>query len=832
MSILNVQDPLQVPLFPSNPIPNGQVSIFARNTDTYVPLFDDPDLTITRANPVDGDANGNFPPIYLVNGIYKMVVRDQSGKLIATQQRVVVNLVSRNSSGQRDFLTLDDLLANASLSYTTSDPYALVIVGELLRVSDTTYAYEVAEEDATDYHVSTDGGVRLYERHIFSSRSRFVDAVARGWTMPLGHTQTVDGLQYTYIGPGYSDGPADLPGWMPVTPVTPGHFANDLSTDATDAFNAAIQFAAAFNVQGRSSGTYNVTGTIAPGAPFTWDWGSTVLNWTGSDVTVLTEVMFNPNGTTESQPSGKYVLFDTKGCTGSTSTGLLQIRGGSPGRMALANRASIPRNLVAITASSGFSADMIWEGLSILGCHHGLWSGDQRGSGSANLPYTRWTVSFLKIQFCLVAINGGAAGNAFDDGIWKNIRLTRNEANGTIRTDFICGSLFLNGLSFNNDSEPQTAATVAGSNIVTLSAPSPFLSVGNVICIQGANDNLAGSNPIPLVSRVTAVNGAVVTLESPADRNTSGAAFIINPPSFVLNNASLIAQHVYVEESHDTPVQLQNQAVLDAQSLKVSDGHIGARYNTPILITGLTDTAVAANLHDRSINSDEVKGVVGVSNLVDAGGAGGSALVELIVRTAQGTWDKSQPVRVVALESDHLFGASQNAAPRVGNGYNVSVRYTDGTAHYQVGDVGTQEAYATGPFGGFELGPNLRGSADMTGVSNTGQCGAPSGGAAVKSPGGPGHWFAPAVLTPGTRMRVDVTAEAFVAGICALTLYDSAGAGPGTTVASFEQLAGTGRNVIFFDVPPGSTADRIGFFCSGLADLTLSRFTVQQVLSV
>lgn len=482
MSILNVHDPLQVPQFPINPVPNGQVFIYQRDTETFAALYSDPDLTGSRANPVDGDNNGNFPPFYLVDGIYKLVVRDQSGKLIATQQQVVVNHVSRNASAQRDFLTYDNLLANSALSYTTSDPYALVVVGELLRVSDTTYAYEVAEQTATDHHVETAGGIKLYERHIFSSRSRFVDAVSRGWTMPLGHTQTVDGRQYTYMGPGYTDGPADLPGWLPVTPVTPEHFANDLSADATDAFNAALQFSAQFDAQGRSSGDYKISGTLTPGGPYSWDWGNTQLLWIGGmNTDVLTEVLYNPNGSSSPQPSGKRVLFDTKHCSGASNAGLLQIRGSSPGGMTINNRASIPPNLVAITASEGFSSDMIWEGLSIFGCGHGLWQGDQRGSATNILPYTRWSVRYLKIQFCLVAINGGSAGNAFDDGNWNNVRLTRNANNGTIRTDFVCNSIFLNGLGFHKDSEALTISTVAGSTTATLSVGTPNLNAGDVI---------------------------------------------------------------------------------------------------------------------------------------------------------------------------------------------------------------------------------------------------------------------------------------------------------------------------------------------------------------
>lgn len=831
MSILNVHDTLQVPLFPTNPVPNGQVFIFVRNTETFVPLFQDPDLTVSRANPVDGDANGNFPPIYVVDGIYKLVVRDQSGKLIATQQQVVVNHVSRNASGQRDFLTQDDLLANSALSYTTSDPYALVVVGELLRVSDTTYAYEVAEADATDHHISTAGGIKLYERHIFSSRARFVDAVSRGWTMPLGHTQTVDGRQYTYMGPGYTDGPSDLPGWLPVTPVTPEHFANDLSSDATDALNAALQFSANFDVQGRSSGDYRVSGTLAPGGPFSWDWGNTQLLWIGSDVTTLTEVMYNPNGSTSPQPSGKYVLFDAKDCTGASNAGLLQIRGSSPGTMSIPNRNTIPGNLVAITASSGFSSDMIWEGLSIFGCGHGLWQGDQRGSATNILPYTRWSVRYLKIQFCLVAINGGAAGNAFDDGNWSNVRLTRNANNGTIRTDFVCNSIFLNGLGFHKDAESQTVSTTAGSTTAMLNVGSPNIGVGDVICIEDANATLTGGNSIPLVTCIVARNGNELTLESPADRTVSGAHFVLNPPSFVLNNASLIAQHIYAEECHDTPIQLQNQAVVETQSLKFSDGLMGARYNVPLIITGLKDTAIVANLHDRAINCDEVKGIVGVSNLTDAAGVEGSGLVDLTVRASRDVWVNSQPIRVVDLEQDHL-GTKVNNTASTGNGYNVGVSNTNGHVQYMIGLPGTHEAYATGAQGGFEVTANLRGSEDMVGISATGQCGPSVGGIATKSPGGSGNWYAPVPLTAGDRMRVDVTVDAHTDGTCTLTLFDSAGGGAGTVLASFEQVTGPGRKVIFFDVPAGATADRIGFFCSGLCDIALSRFVVQKVLSV
>ncbi|MEP4196183.1 MAG: hypothetical protein ABJL99_11190 [Aliishimia sp.] len=831
MSILNVHDPLQVPGYPENPVVNGRLYVFALNSEVFVPLFEDSDLTTSTANPLEADHNGNFAPAYLVDGVYKLVLRSQTEKLIMVQQEVTVAHVTQNSAGQREFLTLPALLSDASLSYSTAQVYSRVVVGEILRVTDSNYGYEVADETATDHHEITAGGVKVYERYKFSSRSKFVDAVARGWIPPEGHSQTVAARQYMYVGASYLDGPDDLPGWQPEGIVTPEHFASDLSVDATYAVNAALQFSATFDRPGRSSGDYRLTGTIAPGGTYNWDWGNTQLLWVGSDVTTLTEVMFNPDGSTTPQPSGKYTLFDTKDCTSSVNTGLLNIRGISPGNMGMSNRAFIPDALIAITASENSSADMIWDGLSILGCGQGLWQGDQRGSAANILPYTRWSVRYLKIQFCLNAINGGSSGNAFDDGNWNNVRLTRNENNGTIRTDFVCNSIFLNGLNFEKDKEPQTLFTTAGSTTATLSVGSPYISEGDIICVEDANRDFGDTNSIPFVSRIAARNGTTLTLESAPERTLTNAVFVINPPSLLLSNASLVAQHVYAEECHDTPIRLHNQAVLDCQSLKLSDGLLGARYNTAVILTGLAETAVIANLHDRSIDNDELKAIVGVSNLVDPGVSFGDCLVDLTVRASRGAWSKSQPVRVIDLESDHL-GTWQNNTGCLGEGYNVSLSCTDGRTQYMIGKVGTQEAYTVGQRGGFEAGSNLRNDDDMTGISRTGNCQAATGGTAVKVPGGVGNWYAPVPISAGERLRVDVTVDSFTSGTCTVALFDSAGGTPGTVTASFEHLAGTGRKVVFLDVPAGSTADRIGLQCASSAALTVSRFIVQKVLSV
>ncbi len=831
MSILNVHDPLQVPNFPSNPVLNGRLFVFERNSEVFVALFEDPDLTTSIANPLEADENGNFPPCFLVDGTYKLVLRSQSGKLLNVWQEIIVTHVTQNVAGQREFTTIEDLELNTSLLYDTHLETARVLPGEIISVTDGSYHYEVASETVTDQHITTQGGVKLYERGAFSTRARFVETASRGWMPPVGHTETIEGRDYVFMGDGFTDGPADLPGWRPEGLITPEHFSSDLTADATPAFNEAMLYAVSNNLPGRSSGVYTFFGTLAPGGQYNWDWGNTQINWGGGDVTALTQVLYNPLGSTEPQPSGKYVIFDTNGCEGSINTGLLRIRGVSIGKMTMYQRSLIPSNLVAITASEGSSADMIWDGLSILGCGHGLWQGDQRGSAQNILPYTRWSVRFLLIKFCLVAINGGSSGNSFDDGNWNNIRLTRNQNNGTIRTDFVCNSIFLNGLNFKNDIETPTITTSAGSTLAMLSVGTPYVKTGDVICIEDGNLDLSGTTPIPFVTRIAERNGTILTLESAPDRTISGLNFIVNPPSFLMTNASLIAQHVYAEECHDTPINLLNESVIECQSLKFSNGIIAARYNAPLAITGIRDTAVIANLHDRSVNNDKLKSIVGVSNLDDGSGNGGSSLIELTARTKRDVWVNSVPVRVINLESDHLGGLT-NTEGASGDGYNVVVQGSDGRTQYMIGHLGTKEAYNVGRAGGFEVGPNLRAEETMTGIERTGGCQASSGGAAVKSAGSAGSWYADVAVSAGDRVRVDLTLDAFTAGSCTVTLYDSAGGNPGTAVASFEHVNGTGRKTVFFDVPAGSTADRVGLNCAAAADLTISRFVVQKVLSV
>lgn len=65
-------------------------------------------------------------------------------------------------AGIREFQTVTVLLANATLSYTAGTGLVVVSAGDVIRTRAEGFAYQVAASGASDHHVTTAGGVKLY----------------------------------------------------------------------------------------------------------------------------------------------------------------------------------------------------------------------------------------------------------------------------------------------------------------------------------------------------------------------------------------------------------------------------------------------------------------------------------------------------------------------------------------------------------------------------------------------------------------------------------------------------------------------------------------------
>lgn len=155
------------------------------------------------------------------------------------------------------FTNYSDLLSDTGLTYEPGGAGS-VAAGDLI------YAgagyWEVAAFDASDHHVTTAGGVKLYEAGpCFSLRSRLVAAHARnvtaGRSVPAGTVWSDPNVSYVYDGS--STAISDLQGWTWHGQQEPEHFgaAGDGVTNDTTACQAWLD-----SIDGTRVEVWNVRG--------------------------------------------------------------------------------------------------------------------------------------------------------------------------------------------------------------------------------------------------------------------------------------------------------------------------------------------------------------------------------------------------------------------------------------------------------------------------------------------------------------------------------------------------------------------------------------------
>lgn len=620
----------------------------------------------------------------------------------------------------------------------------------------------------------------------------------------------------------------DVAPWWSVTPDMWGA-DNTGSTVCTTEFNAAMQYAVANNVPGYSNGIYLLDGTLAPGGEYSWDWQITTLRFYGVTAADLTDVMYNPS-TGSYSDSGKGVCFDTKDCGSSRNNGSLTIAVSAPGNMRLASRASIPADVVAITASEGSSADIVWSHLFIIGADHGLYQGSMSGTAANMLPYTRWTFDYLQIQFCTVAMESGSGGNGFDDMWLSNLRITRCGGTSTIRaTDLHGGIAFINGLGpgGSQDAESQTISTTAGSTSATLSADNTDIIVGTVLVIDGAGSDKAGT-AMYHTTRVAAKTGTAITLESAAEKTVAGATFVCNPPRILMQTSSWTFQQTYLEECHQQPMELYSRSRITGQ-IKVSNGDCSSLYKCGILLND--DSSADISLHEKSTANQNVGAVVGVFSQRNGASYNSNYARVKGPRIYSEASVNSDWVKIVtAVSGDLLGGWGTDASGEHNPNLRLIGEYMDRTVEFQRHGYAldgstrverTLPAFITTGNGGLETtGAVLISAASGYG----GNCSDPSGGSSSKTSGGTGYVIHD--VTAGTSYRVAISFSSWSAGTPSLRWYNS------TTLDENEGIftRSDRRSVVYITAPAG--VDKLRLW-GGTNDVwTCDEFTISEVLSI
>lgn len=141
--------------------------IYSADSDVLSPLYQDSDLTIPFSNPMTSLEDGRFALCYLVNGTYRIVIQDKAGTVLHEQESVEIEH-NREIGFVRGFKTLDELLSDGVLSYEAHPGKQTVREGCLVQVIDGAFSCYVADDLATNHHLTTAGGIKLYVNSIES----------------------------------------------------------------------------------------------------------------------------------------------------------------------------------------------------------------------------------------------------------------------------------------------------------------------------------------------------------------------------------------------------------------------------------------------------------------------------------------------------------------------------------------------------------------------------------------------------------------------------------------------------------------------------------------
>ncbi|MCA0846126.1 hypothetical protein [Salipiger thiooxidans] len=144
--------------------PGAKMYVFEAGSTTPVITYSDPVYAFPQENPIPADASGYFPQVYLKDeGIYKIRITDISGVLLDE-----ADYVPQGQANRRLFETAAAVISDTKLTKVVGSGL-IVSTGELIETRQEGFVYKVAEDSATDHHLSTLGpsgdgsdGVKLY----------------------------------------------------------------------------------------------------------------------------------------------------------------------------------------------------------------------------------------------------------------------------------------------------------------------------------------------------------------------------------------------------------------------------------------------------------------------------------------------------------------------------------------------------------------------------------------------------------------------------------------------------------------------------------------------
>ncbi len=134
--------------------------VYLSDKATLAPLYADPDLTTTIANPVELGANSKLPLVYLASGHYRTeLISGRTGDTLASL--TFRSHTTIGSTFRMQFSTVHALLNDTTLSYSAGTDAIPVTPGDLITEAEINTVYEVIDATAPTPHLITENGVKL-----------------------------------------------------------------------------------------------------------------------------------------------------------------------------------------------------------------------------------------------------------------------------------------------------------------------------------------------------------------------------------------------------------------------------------------------------------------------------------------------------------------------------------------------------------------------------------------------------------------------------------------------------------------------------------------------
>jgi hypothetical protein len=161
MGLIDLWNTQSLASYISNPSPRARLTLRDANKSNLRPIFEDEGLTNTLPNPLIANDSGFFSLCYTTNGQYCLSIENSAGEVLVHDNFFWVR-PQQTGIVTHTFKNVDSLRNDVGFCYEQGTGKRAVLPGDYFCVAAGNILYKAAEQTATDHHLQSAGGLKLY----------------------------------------------------------------------------------------------------------------------------------------------------------------------------------------------------------------------------------------------------------------------------------------------------------------------------------------------------------------------------------------------------------------------------------------------------------------------------------------------------------------------------------------------------------------------------------------------------------------------------------------------------------------------------------------------